>query len=67
MSHLPFRVARRTCLVGLAVAALAATAADPAAPPEVFRLRYRFEPGATIATAVAHRALTETTMNGVTQ
>jgi len=67
MSHLPARVGRRECLAGLAAAAVVATAAGPAGPPEVFRLRYRFEPGAEIATEVAHRALTETTMNGVTQ
>jgi hypothetical protein len=67
MIHASAPAARRACLAGLAAAALVATAADPAAPPEVFRLRYRFEPGAAIASAVAHRALTETTMNGVTQ
>jgi len=34
---------------------------------EAFLLRYRFEAGDAIASRVAHRALTETTMNGVTQ
>ncbi|MCE9631330.1 MAG: hypothetical protein K8S94_11540 [Planctomycetia bacterium] len=37
------------------------------AAEEPVTLRYRFEPADRIATQVAHRALTETTMNGTTQ
>ena len=51
---------------GLLVATLLATAAA-AAPSESYLLRYRFSGGEAIASRVAHRALTETTMNGVTQ
>jgi len=53
----------------IAVAALAAwSQAVPASrAAEPVRLRYRFEVGDRIDMAVAHRALTETTMNGTTQ
>jgi hypothetical protein len=51
---------------GLLVATLLATAAA-AGPSEAYLLRYRFSSGEAIASRVAHRALTETTMNGVTQ
>lgn len=37
------------------------------ADDEPVLLRYRFEPAERISTEVAHRALTETTMNGTTQ
>ncbi len=43
-----------------------APAADTAGPANVL-LRYRFEAGEVLDSRVAHRALTETTMNGVTQ
>ena len=42
-------------------------AAAPAADPGDVLLRYRFATGQTLPTRVEHRALTETTMNGVTQ
>lgn len=58
--------ARRAALVWLAAAAVVA-AAESVTPPEAFRLRYRFAAGDQLASRVAHRALTETTMNGVTQ
>lgn len=51
-----------TACVGLATAAAAA-----AAPAEPVMLRYRFGPDERLAIRVAHRALTETTMNGTTQ
>lgn len=47
------------------VTALPGPAAEPAAPAVL--LRYLFQPGDAIASRVEHRALTETTMNGVTQ
>ena len=50
---------------GLTLALLAAAA--PGSASEAFLLRYQFEAGDAIASRVAHRALTETTMNGVTQ
>jgi hypothetical protein len=53
-------------MAGLLVATLLATA-TAAAPSEAHLLRYRFSSGDAIASRVAHRALTETTMNGVTQ
>jgi len=53
-------------MAGLLVGTLLATAAA-AAPSEAYLLRYRFRSGDAIASRVAHRALTETTMNGVTQ
>ena len=46
---------------------LALACGRAAAAGETVTLRYRFEPGARIVTEVAHRALTETTMNGTTQ
>jgi len=48
---------------------LAAAAAGGAAPEaaEAVRLRYAFQAGDVVAAEVAHRALTETTMNGVTE
>ena len=51
------------------VAALAAwSQAVPASrAAEPVRLRYRFEVGDRIDMDVAHRALTETTINGATQ
>jgi len=52
-----------TALVALALL-IPATAGSAS---EAFLLRYRFEAGDAIASRVAHRALTETTMNGVTQ
>ena len=48
--------------LGLACAAVAAFAADDAV-----ELRYRFRAGDALPMRVAHRALTETTMNGTTQ
>jgi hypothetical protein len=44
-----------------------ASATDPPALPSPVRLRYRFATGDVLSSRVAHRALTETTMNGVTQ
>jgi len=58
--------ARRAALVWLSTAAVV-VAAESVAPPDTFRLRYRFAAGDQLASRVAHRALTETTMNGVTQ
>ncbi len=42
-------------------------AAESPSPPAPVLLRYRFTAGDVLASQVAHRALTETTMNGVTQ
>ncbi len=53
----------RTVFLALALAIPAAAGSAS----EAFLLRYRFEAGDLIASRVAHRALTETTMNGVTQ
>jgi hypothetical protein len=49
-------------VVGILCLAGVATAADDAV-----ELRYRFRAGESLPTRVAHRALTETTMNGTTQ
>jgi hypothetical protein len=55
---------RRTTLTALCLTALAASglAAD-----DGIELRYRFRAGDSLPMRVAHRALTETTMNGTTQ
>lgn len=58
-------IPRRAALAWLAATALAA--AESTSPPELVQLRYRFAAGDALASRVAHRALTETTMNGVTQ
>lgn len=58
-------VRRRPWIIGIA-AALAAAGLG-ATEPAAVRLAYRFRSGDRIEMAVAHRALTETTMNGVTQ
>jgi hypothetical protein len=62
--------ASRAAAVGALLTGLLATppvpAGEAAAPPTVL-LRYRFESGDVLSARVAHRALTETTMNGVTQ
>lgn len=50
---------------GLAYAVSGLRAAEPA--PEAVTLAYRFREGDRIDMEVAHRALTETTMNGTTQ
>ena len=54
---------------GIVIAAtlLAAWAAPASRAAEPVRLRYRFQVGDRIDMDVAHRALTETTMNGATQ
>jgi len=65
MSHVPASVSRRAAFVWLAAAAVGA--AESVAPPGTYRLRYRFTAGDELASRVAHRALTETTMNGITQ
>ena len=51
----------RVCLGLLAAVAATTAVAEPV------RLRYKFHPGEQMAMRVAHRALTETTMNGTTQ
>ena len=51
----------RVCLGLLAAVAATTAVAEPV------RLRYEFHPGEQMAMRVAHRALTETTMNGTTQ
>ena len=51
----------------LAAACQAADTAAHAATGQPVLLRYRFRQGDAIASRVEHRALTETTMNGVTQ
>lgn len=54
--------------VGLALTGGAGAAAESAtAAPEAVTLAYRFQRGDRIDMEVAHRALTETTMNGTTQ
>ena len=55
----------RLVLAGMAVLVAVAAHADDA--PETVLLRYRFVTGESLPTRVEHRALTETTMNGVTQ
>jgi hypothetical protein len=49
------------------MAVLVAVAAHADDAPETVLLRYRFVTGESLPTRVEHRALTETTMNGVTQ
>jgi hypothetical protein len=57
-----------TAAVCLALASSAAAASESAtAGPEAVTLAYRFQKGDRIDMDVAHRALTETTMNGTTQ
>jgi hypothetical protein len=56
-------LSRRLLLAVAAAAALTARAADDG----TVLLRYRFTAGESLPIRVAHRALTETTMNGVTQ
>jgi hypothetical protein len=51
----------------LAIAVGRAADTDAAAAADGVRLRYAFRVGDDLASEVAHRALTETTMNGVTQ
>ena len=51
-------------IAGATLAVLAAAGVVTAAP---VTLRYEFRPGQRLAMQVAHRALTETTMNGTTQ
>lgn len=60
-------------LTSLLLATMVAAAADPtiAGPPQPAEtghlLRYQFQPGETVSARVAHRAVTETTVNGTTQ
>ena len=54
-------------LAGGLLAVTAIRAAEPVAAPAGVLLRYAFGVGDDLASTVAHRALTETTMNGVTQ
>jgi hypothetical protein len=56
------RAALLTAGLGLCAACRAAAAAD-----DTVTLRYRFRAGESLPMKVAHRALTETTMNGATQ
>lgn len=56
---------RVTCLA--AAAACWLTLLATAAADDAVLLRYRFRPGEKLATRVAHRALTQTTMNDITQ
>ena len=62
---------RRTMIaaaVSVAVTTTIIAAVEPAATvPETVTLAYRFRKGDRIDMGVAHRALTETTMNGTTQ
>ena len=58
-------IPRRAALAWLTATAL--VAAESSSPSELVQLRYRFGAGDALASRVAHRALTETTMNGVTQ
>lgn len=51
----------------IAATLLATWAAPPSHAAEPVRLRYRFQVGDRIEMDVAHRAVTETTMNGTTQ
>jgi hypothetical protein len=59
--------------MGFLLAALLASAAETetTAPPQLASgarlLRYQFTPGETVSARVAHRAVTETTVNGTTQ
>jgi len=54
-------------VAGGLLAVTAVRAAEPVAAPAGVLLRYAFGAGDELTSAVAHRALTETTMNGVTQ
>ena len=54
-------------LIGGLLAAVAGRAAEPPGAPAGVLLRYVFRHGDKFASEVAHRALTETSMNGVTQ
>ena len=60
-------VRRRPWIIGIAAALSAAGLGATEPEPAAVRLAYRFRSGDRIEMAVAHRALTETTMNGVTQ
>lgn len=59
----------RLVLVATGLACRLAAAAGAAEPEtdDAVRLRYAFQAGDVVAAEVAHRALTETTMNGVTE
>jgi hypothetical protein len=62
------RLGRGLLAVTAGLLAIAANrAADTAAAPDGVLLRYAYRAGDGLASEVAHRALTETTMNGVTQ
>ena len=52
---------------GLAAALTLCAACRAAAPDDAVTLRYQFRAGDSLPVRVAHRALTETTMNGTTQ
>lgn len=52
---------------GSLVVVAALRPAETVAAADGVLLRYAFRPGDDLASAIAHRALTETTMNGVTQ
>lgn len=61
---------RPVCLLLTASLLLAAAIPSPVAAEEDdggLLLRYRFQPGEAVSTQVAHRAVTETTINGTTQ
>ena len=63
---------RRAGFFLIALLAVQASGAEPEAgeqPPQAGTrlLRYQFQPGETVSARVAHRAVTETTVNGTTQ
>lgn len=61
------RLLLATAALGLVSAVSLAADAGPEAADRTVLLRYRFRQGDAIESRVEHRALTETTMNGVTQ
>lgn len=62
-----FACSMRIVALGMTIAMTAVALADPAEPATGILLRYAFHSGEAISSRVEHRALTETTMNGVTE
>jgi len=67
MSPLPVRVACRLLVIAGGLVTVAMVQAAPPVAADGVLLRYAFRQDDDLASEVMHRALTETTMNGVTQ
>jgi hypothetical protein len=67
MSRPPWLVRGLLAVAGGLIAIASLRAAETVAPADAVLLRYTFRRGDDLASDVMHRALTETTMNGVTQ